>query len=50
MNELRPIAVVKTQKGPRRPADAPVHFSQLYGNKINLPTELPGKSMHLFII
>ena len=41
-NELKPCAIVLTNKGLKKPSLEPVHFSESYNNQINLVRELPG--------
>ena len=44
MNEFKDLAVLKTNKGFRKPCETPIHFSMKYNNnKIGLEQNFPGK-------
>ena len=42
--DLKPYVQVKTDHGLCNPAKTPVHFPRIYGNVIDLPKDLPGRS------
>ena len=44
MNELKDLAVLKTNKGLCKPSETPIHFSMKYNNnKFGLEQNFPGK-------
>ena len=42
MEELASVALVMTNQGMVNPSQVAVHFTQNYGNKVDLPRTLPG--------
>ena len=49
MEELASVALVMTNQGMVNPSQVAVHFTQNYGNKVDLPRELPGLSTVLSV-